>query len=143
MRMDDGFSTIITFANAPSIKLWEKEVTPPGVEGGGPTETSTMRNTEWRTQSPKKLKTLAQSSFTAAYDPAVYEEIEAQVNVNQEITITFPDGETLSFWGWLDQFSPNANNEGEQPTANVTIEPSNQNSSGAETGPEFEEASGS
>jgi hypothetical protein len=134
-RLDDGFSTLISFSGAPSIKLYEKEVTPPGVQGGGATETTTMRNETWRTQAPKKLKTLSEGGASCAYDPAVYTDIVAQINVNQEITITFPDGSTLVFWGWLDGFVPAALKEGEQPTADVTIIPSNQDDTGDEVEP--------
>ena len=136
-RMDDGFSTTITFADYPSVSLWEKEVTPPGVAGGGENDTTTMRNTTWRTKSPKQLKTLSECSFVAAYDPAVYDDIVSMVNVNQQITVTFPDDTTLVFWGWLDEFTPARSVEGEQPTAEITIIPSNQNDSLAETAPVF------
>lgn len=138
-RIDDGFSTTIGFADLASVKLYEKAVTPPSISGGGPNDTTTMQNTAWRTRSPKKLKTLGESSFTAAYDPDVYDDIAGAngVNKNQLITITFPDGDTLAFWGWIDQFNPNEIVEGEQPTAEVTIICSNQNASGAETAPVF------
>lgn len=136
-RLDDGFSTVISFASDTDIKLYEKSVTPPGVSGGGEVDTSTMLNTVWRTRNPKQLKTLSESSFVAAYDPAVYTEIVALVNINNLITITFPDGATLAFWGWLDEFSPGELVEGEQPTAEITIIPSNQNASGDETAPVF------
>ena len=136
----DGFSTTIAFAESASgvllsTLLKEKEVTPPGVSAGGENDTSTMRNTTYRTKQPKSLKTLMNSSFVAAYDVAAYDELIATIGVNQLITITFPDAETLAFWGWLDEFVPNNNVEGEQPTANVTIIPSNQNSAGVETPP--------
>uniref|UniRef100_A0A6M3K439 Tail protein n=3 Tax=viral metagenome TaxID=1070528 RepID=A0A6M3K439_9ZZZZ len=133
--INDGFSTTISFAEDADVQMKEKEVTPPGVEGGGANDTSTMHNTTWRTRQPKSLRTLSECSFTAAYDPAVYDEIVAMINVNQLITLTFPDGETLAFWGWLDVFTPGASKEGEQPTADVTIIPSNQNDSGVETAP--------
>lgn len=138
-RIDDGFSTQIDFADNPSVSFWEKEVTPPGIEGGGANETTTMRNTLWRTKSPKKLVSLTDCSFTAAYDPVVYEDIIAMINANQLITITFPDDSTLEFWGWLDSFTPNANVEGEQPTAACTIVPSNQTDSAVptETAPDY------
>jgi len=136
-RIDDGFSTTISFADDSSVQMWEKEVTPPGITGGGPNDTSTMRNTAWRTMSPKSLKSLAPSSFVAAYDPAVYDEIVTMCNANQLITVTFPDDSTLAFWGWIDEFTPNANVEGAQPTANVTIQPSNQNDSLVETAPVY------
>jgi len=136
-RIDDGFATLISFDADSDVQMWEKEVTPPGVSGGGENDTSTMRNTAWRTRAPKGLITLSESSFSAAYDPAVFDEIVAMVNVNQEITITFPDNSTLVFWGWIDEFTPGANVEGEQPTADVTIIPSNQDAAGAEIAPVY------
>lgn len=141
-RLDDGFATLITFANAPSIRVYEKEVTPPGASGGGENDTTTMRNTAWRTRAPKKLKTLTPMSLSVAYDPQVYEDIENQVNVNQAITISFPDGSSLVIWGWIDEFTPGAIVEGEQPTADMTIIPSNQDASGDEIAPAYTAASG-
>jgi len=137
-RIDDGFPTLIAFSAGMSsapLEMWEKEVSPPGMEGGGALETTTMRNITWRTKSPKQLISLADASLVVAYDPEIYNELLGMVNVNQSITITFPDGEVLTFWGWIDVFSPNAIVEGEQPTADITIIPSNQNATGVETAP--------
>jgi len=138
-RMDDGFSTTIGFADLPAVEFYEKTVTPPGVSGGGENDTTTMLNTAWRTKSPKQLKTLSESSLTVAYDPACYDDIVGAngVNNNQLITITFPDGSTLAFWGWIDEFTPGEIVEGEQPTAECTIICSNQNAVGAETAPVY------
>ena len=142
MRIDDGFSTIFSFAENPTVKFYEKEVTPPGMEGGGANDTTTMRNTALRTRAPKKLKTLTEMEAVVSYDADVFDptEVWAMINVNQLITITFADGAELDFWGWLDVFKPNRTVEGEQPTANVTIIPSNQNDSGVETAPVFRAA---
>lgn len=134
-RIDDGHGTTISFANYPSVAFYEKTVTPPGVDGGGENDTTTMRNTAWRTKAPKQLKSLSECSFTAAYDPAVYTSIVSMVNENQQITVTFADGQTLTFWGWLNEFTPQDVTEGEQPVADVTIIPSNQNAAGVETAP--------
>lgn len=139
-RLDDGHQTTIEFsAGSTGVVLTtlmeEKTVTPPGVSAGGANPTTTMRNETWRTNAPKALKTLTQSSISVAYDPALYDEIVAQAGVNQSIVITFPDDSTLTFWGWIDEFTPSAAEEGEQPTAEITIIPSNQNASGAETAP--------
>jgi len=134
-RIDDGFATLITFSEDSDVSFWEKEVTPPGMSGGGENDTTTMRNTLWRTRAPKSLITLTESTLVAAYDPAVYDSILSMINVNQQITITFPDDSTLVFWGWLDEFTPGNVVEGEQPTATVKIIPSNQNGSGVETAP--------
>lgn len=132
-RIDDGYQTLISFAENPSVSFYEKEVTPPGMDAGGPVDTTTMRNTTVRTFAPKHLVTMTEMSFTAAYDPEVYDSVLAMLGVNQLITVTFPDGSTLAFWGWLDKFMLGALTEGSQPTADCTIQPSNQNDSGVET----------
>jgi hypothetical protein len=101
IKLDDGHSTKVTFATDPDISLWEKAVQPPGVDGGDEIQTTTMFNEVWRTTSPRQLKTLTPSTFKAAYDPAVYDQIVALVNVRTTITDTFPDGSTLASYGFL------------------------------------------
>jgi hypothetical protein len=137
VRIDDGHSTYITFANLPDIHLYEKEVTPPGVNGGGAIDTTTMRNEAWRTMSPKQLKTMSQIKATVAYATDVYPDVIAQINVNQEITIHFPNGASIDIWGWLDEFTPGNNAEGAQPTASITVIPSNHDNDGVETEPDY------
>ena len=127
-KMEDGFPTKITFSGAGSqvdVYLFEKEVTPPGLAGGGAIDTTTMRNSVYRTAQPKSLIGMTPCSFVGAYDPDLYTEVLTAINVNQEMVLTFPDDSTLTFWGWLDEFQPNALVEGEMPTANVTVIPSN------------------
>ena len=139
-RIDDGLGASIAFGEGSSgvtLLVYEKEITPPGVDGGGANDTSTLRNSIWRTNSPKGLKSLSESSFNCAYDPACYDEIIALLNENQEITITFPDDSTLVFWGWIDSFIPGPMTEGAQATADCSIIPSNQNNSGVETAPVY------
>lgn len=136
-RMDDGHATLISFSGSSALVFQEKEVTPPSISGGGANDTTTMHNVTYRTKSPKKLISMGEMGAMVAYDPGIYDEIADQINVNQEITVTFPDGGELTFWGWLDDFKPNAVKEGEQPTAELTIICSNQNSSGVETAPQY------
>lgn len=136
-RIDDGMGTTISFADFPTVKFYEKEITPPSVTGGGANDTTTMRNTAWRTSAPKKLKSLGDAKIQVAYDPAVYDDIPDMVNVNQLITLNFPDGSKVAFWGWVDEFSPSGVKEGGQPTADVKIICSNQNATGAETAPAY------
>jgi len=138
----DGFSTTIEFsASASGVLLTtlmaEKEVTPPGISAGGENDTSSMRNTAYRTKQPKSLKTLTNSSIVVAFDSAIFDELVATVGLNQSIVITFPDASTLTFWGWIDEWTPNAQVEGEQPTAAITIICSNQNNAGAEVAPSY------
>jgi len=132
--MNDGHQTTITFTSLQltsaaiiTLVMKEKEVTPPGVSGGGANDVSTMRNETWRTLAPKNLKTLTEAPIVVAWNPGLYTEMVNMVHDNQEITITFPDGATLVFWGFVDSFTPNSQVEGAQPTANVSLIPSNMN----------------
>lgn len=137
-RIDDGHPTTISFGSTPSgetLLFWEKEVTPPGLNGGGPNDTTTMRNTTWRTMAPKHLISLTAGSFIASYDPEAFTQVLAMLNVNTQITVTMPDGATYVFWGWLNEFTPGASVEGEQPTATCSIEPSNTDTAGTEVAP--------
>jgi len=137
--LKDGHSTVITFASASSgvSVIFEKEVTPPGVSGGGGIDVTTMLNVDYRTMEPKSLKTLTPGSFIAGYDPAILDEMIAMVNVNQLITITYPDGSSWAFFAFIDEFTPNNLVEGDFPTANITIIPTNVNGAGVETDPVY------
>jgi hypothetical protein len=136
-RLDDGFSTIITLANIPTVKLFEKGVTPPGITAGGPIDTTTMRNITWRTMSPKVLKSLTPVSATVAFATNAIPVVQGQIGHNQLITITFPDLSTLVFWGWLEEFSIGALSEGEQPTATIKIQPGNIDNDKNEVAPHY------
>jgi len=136
--MTEGFPTTMTFSEADSgVALYFEElaVTPPGVDGGGPNDTTNMKNTAWRTKYPKTLKSLSGSQMTCHYDPAFITGILDMINTNQSILLTFPDDQTWTFWGWIDKFMPNEIVEGSAPTASVTIEVSNVDGSGDEIAP--------
>jgi hypothetical protein len=136
-RIDDGFSTLITFKLNESVYFWEKTVTPPGIEAGGANDTTTMRNEEYRTKAPKLLKTLTDGAIKAAYAPKAYTQIIAMVGVNQKIKVTFADDSELIFWGFIDKFTPDEIQEGQQPTAAVTFIPTNQDADGDEIDPVY------
>ena len=133
--LTDGFSTIISCTANPSIKMWEMEVDPPSIEGGGGKQVSTMRNTAWHTMAPNVLKKLGEGGAKVGFDPAVYSQIVALINVNTSWTITYPDGATEVFLGWMDSFKRNTFTEGEVPTADVVFIPSMRNGAGTETAP--------
>ena len=140
--LTDGYPTTLEFSADSDIYLLlpEKEVMPPGIDLGGAIATTTMRNSAWRTQAPRTLKTLTNCTFSAAYDPAVYDAILALIGVETQITITFSDGSTLAFYGWLESFTPANVQDGTQPTADVIVVPSNSNA-GTETAPSYTAAS--
>ena len=135
IKLWDGHSTKITFASNTTISLWEKGVKPPGLDGGTPIETTTMHNSTMRTMAPRSLKTLTDSVTKCAYDPNLINLLYSQVNVRDTITVTFSDGSTLAFFGYLQKFEPDELQEGTFPTASVTITPTNTDSSGAEQAP--------
>ena len=138
-KLTDGFSSTISFASDSSVSVWEVEVTPPSIQGGGGHRTSTMRNTTYHTNSPGSLIDIGDCTVLVAYDPATWSEMIAMCNVEQLITVTWPDGSSLAFYGWVDVFEPTSLVENEMPTANMTIKASN-NNSGTETGPAYSAA---
>ncbi len=129
--LNDGFSTTIEFSGLPGLKFKEKTVTPPGLDMGGENDTTTMRNTEWRTRQPKQLKTLTNMTVVGSYDSEIYDtaQILSILGVNQEITVTWPDESTLVFWGWCDKATPGEIVEGMQPTMTLEVVPSNEDDS--------------
>lgn len=136
--LEDGFSTKVAFSQDPDISLWEISVTPPGAEGGDAIDVSTMFNSSWRTKAARSLIELTDVTFTAAYDPKVYDQIISIINVVGQITVVFPDSTTLTFYGYLQSFVPGEAAEGGRPEADVTIVCTNRNpGSGAESAPVY------
>ncbi len=125
IRLDDGFSSKISFASNLTVEFWEKTIKPPGLDGGDAVQTTTMHNVTYRTMGPRQLKTLTDCTTVVAYDPNVYVTILALINVRTTITVKFPDGSTLAFYGFLQKFEPSELKEGEQPEATITIVPTN------------------
>lgn len=142
IRLRDGHPTKVTFAADPDVSLWEISATPPGVDGGDAVDTTTMWNTTYRTKAPRTLKELTDSSFKAAYDPAVLTQIIALINVATTITITFSDGSTWAFYGYLKSFEPDEITEGEMPSATCNIIATNTDTSFAEQGPAVQSVPG-
>lgn len=132
--LTEGFSTIVTFSLG-AVAFAEKTVQPPGLDGGGPNDTTTMRNTAFRTMQPKKLITATPVKGKCAYATSAYTTLLAQINKNQLITVTFSDLTKVAIWGYLDKFEPQEVKEGSQPEADFTVQPTNQDNSGNEVGP--------
>jgi len=141
--LTDGHPTLITFyalGTGVAILLKETTVTPPGVAAGGENDTTTMRNTNWRTKQPKQLKTLTNGACTFQYDPAIYDQVLSIIGVNGVVRVDFPDDSAIEFWGWLDDFTPGEYAEGAMPTATGTVICSNQDDSGNEVAPDYQPA---
>ena len=135
-KLWDGYQVKVTFALDPDVSLWEKTITPPGIDGGDAIDQTTQHNDDWRTSAPRGLVTLTESTFTAAYDPAAYSQLLALVNKLTTVTELFCDGSTIAYYGFLRTFQPDAMSEGTQPEATVTITPTNfDHVNGVEAGP--------
>lgn len=148
--MPDGYQSLITFGKTgeghDNIKFFEKSVQPPGIDGGDPIDTTTMHNSTWRTFAARSLKTLTDLTVTAAYDPAVLDtaELQAVANLETTVTVTFSDGSTIAFFGYLRSFEPTEMAEGEQPEGTLTVTPTNRDpeSPFGEEGPVIVDVSG-
>jgi len=148
--LKDGFGIQITFGTGKSgvdhsgivLFLDPTSITPPGLDGGDAIDTTTHSNTAYRTKHQRSLKEITDGSCTVVYDPDAWASIVAAINDNVLITFTFPDGSSVSVYGYLKSFIPNEYVEGEQATAECVIVVTNWNhNTGAEYGPVYVEGS--
>jgi len=123
--MKDGYRSLVTFAVDPDILLWEVGSTPPGFDGGDPIDTTNMFTGTWRVMRSRSLITLTPASLRVNYAVLVYPQIQAICNVETTVTFHFPSGNYVAFYGYLRQFEPSENQEGEDPEATATIQPTN------------------
>lgn len=143
IQLTDGYSTTIALENLTTISFWETDVAPPPIDGGEPIDLTTHHNATYRTFASRSLKTLEPFDVTAGYDPNVYSQVLAQINIVQSITVTLPDGSTLTFWGFLRRMVKAGLVEGTMPTLVVTFVPTNRDpSDGSEAGPAYVDVSG-
>jgi len=120
----DGFTTFVGLELATDIKLWEKRVTPPAIDGREPIDQTTFWNINWTLVTPRALMSLNEFTMTCAYEPEVYQMMVLIINIVQGVGVTFPDGTGLRFWAFVRKFEPQEHTEGSQPEAVVTITPS-------------------
>lgn len=139
--LKDGFKIRVVFGMDANVEIEIKNATPPGWEGGEPVDTTTQSNNAYRTQNARQLMSMTAGTMEVAYDPVIYQNIQAMLNKNQLLSFYFPDGSYLNWYGWVRNFQPGQITEGTQPTATITLEPSNQDSNGNEAGPTYHAAS--
>lgn len=135
--IDDGLGTTMTWGSSTTFTLEKMSITPPAIEGGDKIDITTLNRTAWRTFVPKTLKQLEDAGFTARWDAS--EHIDAPINSNEAITITFPDGDKIVFWGYLKTLEVGEIVEGDKVEGTGTITVTNWNGS-AETAPTYSAA---
>lgn len=131
----DGLKTLVFLSGLPRALWGEIELTPPGVTGRGPIDMVGLRQLAWATQAPKSIKNLTPLNCKVMYDPEVIPQVWNTIQKNQQITVQFPTGAQLIFWGWLEECNFDPNSEGNRPTLNWVVQPSNLDSQCSETGP--------
>jgi len=96
------------------VTFSEKSIKPPSVATTGKLDTSSSSNTATGTVGTTTLKTFIPSLFSemgdasasVLYDPVETTAIYALVGITNPVVITWADGATLSFTGWLASFEP-------------------------------------
>jgi hypothetical protein len=138
IKMEEGHPTIVTISANTTVSFWEVSVKPPGIDGGDAIDTSTMQNLAWRTFAARVLKTLTEASVTAQYNVAGIQQILAITNQPATVTIHFPGGAKMAFYGYLRTWDPADINEGDPPTSTIAIQPTNRDPvDGSEQAPVF------
>lgn len=124
--LKDGIGTIITFTLGPFPPLYgEVELTPPGFNMGGPIDMTGLRTTGWVPQAPKSLKAGQPANVKVMFDPALVPAVWQVAGKNQTISIRWPTGATLNWWGWIEELSFEPHQTGQRPLASMVLQPSN------------------
>jgi hypothetical protein len=136
--MAEGIESVGTTLSLGSASLCLVSISGVSVDGGEKIETSCLSNTTWKTFLPQSLQEAQNLSFTAAYDPADYATLVAEINVNQSIVISFPSPlGGITFWGYLKAFAPAEAGIGERWTMTGEIVISCSNATNVETAPVY------
>lgn len=125
IRLKNGYQTLIAFERNSSINFWEVTIQPPSMDGGDAVDITTMHNDIYTTMTSGTLITLGEFNCTGAYDPSLYTDILDLLNQEGSVTIHFPDGSTLDFFGYLKSFEPDELSRDEMPSASFTVVPTN------------------
>lgn len=143
--LTDGHPSFIAFSVLPNAAFWEREVQPPGLDGGPEIDISSMHNTTWVTVVPQALKTLTKFTISALYDPRILSSLNASlINAPGSITIQFKDLTDYDFWGYCQSGIPQPMVKGQPPMIQLTVVPTNYDPNNrVEAGPVLTEVVGS
>lgn len=124
-KLTNGYQALIAFQLDPDFSLWEKEVTPPGIEGGDPIDTMTQHDVEYATQAPRALIKHEGGQFTAGYNPGMLVNGDSMINQPQAITYHFPNTDSITYWGYLRSIKATGMSDGTMPLCTAMIEITN------------------
>jgi len=134
----NGFRTLITISGV-TAKFEEISMTPVGIEADESVEQTNMRNGNWRTFQGGALLTATELNIKCHYAPGAVPQIIPLLRQNRFITVTYPDGATISLYCIVQSFVPDEHTINEKPTATLVLRPSNLTTSNppAEVGPVY------
>lgn len=124
-KLRNGYQALLAFAEDTNAEYYEIAVGIPGFSMGDAVENTTQQNLVYRTMGPRLLITLTEFQVTAGYDPTVYTSLINLAGIEQVITIAFPDGSTLAFFGYLREVAFDQMVDGTMPQITMTITPTN------------------
>lgn len=122
-KVPDGQGVKIAFKSNPDLLFWERSLTPPSIDGGDAIDITDSFNTTWETSAARTLKKLGDVEVEGFWEPGSYAEVLALVNVEDEITLIYPDGSTESHFAFVRMFEREEVARGEPLTGTLTITP--------------------
>jgi hypothetical protein len=120
-KIPDGQGIFITFASNPDLLFWEKSAKPPGYDGGDAIDITDSFNVRKKTKAPRTLVDSTDMEVTGFWEPGSLVEIEALLNVEDVITVTYPDGSKDYFYGFARVWESEDVAEGEPVMGTLTI----------------------
>lgn len=144
VRLDVGYQTVIAFASAPGLAIWEKTVQPPAMDGGDAIDTTTQLNCAYDTMAPQRLQKFDDIVVVAGYSTHAIPILNGLINFPDSVTIAYPDGSAWAFWAYLKKAESSALEKGQFPDITLTITITNWDPIHCvEAGPTFQQGTGS
>lgn len=143
--LKDGYQTLFTAAVIVAKMYKVISLTPPALDGRGSIDQTNMESEITTQKSAKSLIDVGNFNITIAYDSKNYDFTDVNsfafwLNINGLMTLTFPDGTSVNFWGYINAFRPGENSEGNRPTAVLEIIVTNENNADVQILPDWNPA---
>lgn len=123
-----GFGISVGFSADETLKLYCKNVTPPGFDAGEDIDITTNETINAMEMAPADLGQPTDMTLTAAENLADRAKLQALIGTHQEITLTFKKGKNRETGyqikfddAWIRSWTPSDHTIGEQPTIEIVI----------------------
>lgn len=121
VMLHEGYPIKVAFARASNICFEEIEVQPMSLKSD-PINTTTQFNTLLDSKDAPAVGEAGDIVLTVSYAAEAWSDIWTKLFLqNGSVTVRYPDGTTIDFYGYLGVFEPQAQKRKEMPTAKITI----------------------